>query len=181
MGDSIELLARVVWRVDGRVLVCRNRKRGYCFLPGGHVEFGESAGAAAIRELSEEAGLVISLSPPTAVFEMTFRQQGRLRHEVTVVFHVAQCNTEPSSVSSREPAIAFEWVEVDRLEVEGFVPRPQLEWLLAPQAGGFGRVIVVANESIPDDYGSRDTGTTAEGGMWSDTTCPAAGNSVGFV
>jgi ADP-ribose pyrophosphatase YjhB (NUDIX family) len=51
---EIEFLARGVFRDGGRVLVCRNRKKGNCYLPGGHIEWNESAPAALAREMREE-------------------------------------------------------------------------------------------------------------------------------
>ena len=34
----IDLIARGVALHRGRILVCRNRKKGNCYLPGGHIE-----------------------------------------------------------------------------------------------------------------------------------------------
>jgi 8-oxo-dGTP pyrophosphatase MutT (NUDIX family) len=39
---------------------------GRMMMPGGHVEAAESAGEAAVREVAEEAGLVVDLLPPPA-------------------------------------------------------------------------------------------------------------------
>src|SRR5262249_44925533 len=39
----IEVIARGVIRRGRFVLACRNVKKGYVYLPGGHVEFGETA------------------------------------------------------------------------------------------------------------------------------------------
>lgn len=40
----------------GRLVCCRHRQRSTWELPGGHIEPGESADAAARRELNEETG-----------------------------------------------------------------------------------------------------------------------------
>ena len=55
--SGIENIARGVCVVDGRVLLCRPKKGGYTYLPGGHIEFGETSRAALVREMKEETGL----------------------------------------------------------------------------------------------------------------------------
>lgn len=44
----------------------RHPRLGRMMMPGGHVEAAESAAEAAIREVAEEAGLVVGLLPPPA-------------------------------------------------------------------------------------------------------------------
>ena len=48
---------------DGQVLLVRHEKQGrtYWLLPGGGVEFGETAGEALVREFQEEVGLYIEV------------------------------------------------------------------------------------------------------------------------
>lgn len=124
---TIEFISRVLWIEDGKVLVCRNLKHGHCYLPGGHVEFGERAAEAAIREMLEETGVVVDVGQPVGFFEARFEQRGRERHEVCIVFAVTGSNTKPCMVTSLEPEIGFEWVPVEQLATSGFVPKSQLE------------------------------------------------------
>ena len=57
---KIELIARGLARRDNDVLLCLNLKGGYAYLPGGHVEFGESAREALEREFVEESGIQVT-------------------------------------------------------------------------------------------------------------------------
>jgi len=56
------LIARVAIERDGLLLCARHRRDGgFWCLPGGKVEEGERATQAAVRELSEEAGVDVAL------------------------------------------------------------------------------------------------------------------------
>ncbi len=57
--NEIEVIARGLCIRDGKVLLCRHIKQAYNYLPGGHVEFGESATDALAREMMEEAGVAV--------------------------------------------------------------------------------------------------------------------------
>lgn len=126
-----EYLARaLMWR-DGKVLVCRDLKRGHAYLPGGHVEFGESARDALLRELDEECGIDASVGLPRVIWEMRFVQQGVTKQEISIVFHVEHPVNAPwpGSVPSYEPHIAFEWIDPVEALAQGVVPPACAEWL----------------------------------------------------
>ena len=121
--DSVEILARGVALRGDDVLVCRNVKHGYCFLPGGHVEPGEAASEACAREFMEESGMAVRVGPLLLVAEARFEQAGRSRHEINLVFHVEpDAASWPQDVPSLERKIAFEWVARDQLHAERFLP-----------------------------------------------------------
>jgi 8-oxo-dGTP diphosphatase len=60
-----------VWK-DGKVLLIQRAKPplGLWSLPGGHVEFGETALAAAERELLEESGVTADLTEFVGLYEI---------------------------------------------------------------------------------------------------------------
>ena len=60
-----------VWK-DGKVLLIQRAKPplGLWSLPGGHVEFGETALAAAARELLEESGVTADLTAFVGLYEI---------------------------------------------------------------------------------------------------------------
>lgn len=116
--NSIEIIARGVLRHGEMICLCKNRKHGYLFLPGGHVEFGEPAAAALAREFMEECGLSVRVGKLLAVQEHSFEQKGSRRHEVNLMFHVelldrdihVSATTPPPPIPSLEPKIEFVWV-----------------------------------------------------------------------
>ncbi|MEM1423480.1 MAG: NUDIX domain-containing protein [Planctomycetota bacterium] len=151
MKDSgLEVLARGILIRGGsdapRILVCRSVAGGYCYLPGGHVEFDEPASSALDREFREETGLACRPGALALVMEERFEQRGRRRHEYCLVFHVEHLEGEdegvpaldrpPIAVASREPGIAFEWIALDRLGDADLRPARLLEWLAGPMGVG---------------------------------------------
>ena len=137
MAARVEIIARGVIRHGSRVLVCRDLRGGYCYLPGGHVEFDESSPDALRREMQEEAGLDCRVGPLVLVHEQRFGQQGKRRHEINLMFHVEQLlgapadGEGPPTVTSQEPHIGFEWLEIAAVPEADLRPTAAAAWLLA--------------------------------------------------
>lgn len=133
---EIEVIVRGALLQSGRVLLCRSVKHRYYSLPGGHVEFGESAARAVIREFHEETGLDVRVVRCVLVNEGSFIQGSTPHHEINLVFHV-----EPSGgalamedgglppVPSREKRIAFQWIELAAIVDLDVRPEPIKAWL----------------------------------------------------
>lgn len=128
----IELIARAVIFNRDRLLCCRSIKKGYLYLPGGHIEEGEDARTALRRELNEEAGLTVSPGPLLAVAEVTFAAKSGVCHEVDLMFHVV---IEREEIASIEPKIAFQWVVRSDLSSLDFRPRVIRDWLVENNFG----------------------------------------------
>ena len=120
----IHLIARGVWQAHGQVLLALTPQGPRAFLPGGHVEHGESATAALVRELKEETGLDVRAGPFLGVMEHRFeRKTGKMRHEIGLYFRM----TGPEDAAGRpiealEPQGAFAWHPVDRLHEIDLLP-----------------------------------------------------------
>ena len=110
-SQSIETIARGVLIHAGHVLLCQaldsQGEPKYAYLPGGHVEFGESAADALAREFIEEAGLEVQVGACMLVGENRFTQPSKhkkrtskRRHEYTLVFHVEHVGEQPSAIAS---------------------------------------------------------------------------------
>lgn len=129
--DSIEIIARgILTDSTGRVLLCQNRKHGYYYLPGGHVEFGEPAAVSVAREFKEELGLAVVARQFLLTSETIFERTSRLTHEVNLVFHVECLNGEPPATpTSLEPKIAFAWVDLKELQSMDLRPKAIKAWI----------------------------------------------------
>lgn len=131
-SPRIEIIARGLALRENHVLLCQNLEAGHLYLPGGHVEFGEAASAALAREFAEETGLDATIGHPLLISEQTFTQQGVPRHEINLVFHVEQLGEQtPETVPSREPDIAFAWVDLAALPDLAVLPPEIKAWLVS--------------------------------------------------
>lgn len=129
---AIELIARGVLIAGSRVLLCRNLKHDYLYLPGGHVEFGESAAAALAREFLEEAALPVRVGALALVSEGTFATKRRGHHEVNLVFHVEQTGARRASadVKSQEAGLGLEWLDFGAIPESDIRPEAAKAFLL---------------------------------------------------
>lgn len=125
--QPIEIIARGALISGSRVLLCRNTKNGYYFLPGGHVEFGEPAASALARELLEECGLTVTVGRCALVTEGVFSAGRKVHHELNVVFHVE--HGDAGDVTSREAGISFEWAELASVPDMDIRPLAVRAWL----------------------------------------------------
>lgn len=137
----IEVIARGVIVEASHVLLCQHVKKGYYYLPGGHVEVGESATAALERELMEECGQRILVCGFLGIEDHKFKQGRKERHELNLVFRAMMIGKErlkrPRAVKSKEKGIAFCWCPLDQISGVRLLPE---------SAGGY--VDLVARRTI---------------------------------
>jgi len=117
---KIEVLARAITQNKGKVLVCKNIGRGYYFFPGGHVDFGESAKDALIRELKEELGLSIKNPVFIGGSEHLFTEEGKKNHEINLAFRVP---LKKVNTTSRENHLRFFLIDKKQLAKENVLPK----------------------------------------------------------
>jgi 8-oxo-dGTP diphosphatase len=62
-NKNIHTLARAIIIDQGHILLAHHPswKQGHYYLPGGHIEHGESAQQTVLRELDEEMGLTFTI------------------------------------------------------------------------------------------------------------------------
>lgn len=112
----IHTLARGVLMSQDHILLCRNPKKGWAYLPGGHVEPGEPAEAALLRELHEELGIDgARIGRYLGLFEYCFGVDSESdachSHEYNLLFsvedHGLEAQAQPESLEPE--SVTFFW------------------------------------------------------------------------
>lgn len=123
---------------DGQLLVIKRSGnpylRGYWSVPGGHIEPGESALVACIREVREEVG--IELERRDLTFVLVQQKSGSDGEERVDFFFSATCtNTAAAVVASPREVAELRWVKPEELPTP-FAPYVQSA-LSAVRSGAF--------------------------------------------
>ena len=136
---GIETIARGVCVRDGKLLLCRAKGGSSTYLPGGHIEFGETGRQALVREVKEELGVESSTGQFLGVVENSFLQHGKPHAEINLVYELklGTGNGEPAyaqatageqgtgelpALNSQEDWIEFEWCDLNRLDEANLLP-----------------------------------------------------------
>ena len=116
---GIETIARGVCVKDGKVLLCRAKGGKSTYLPGGHIEFGETGREALVREVKEELGVESSTGAFLGVVENAFLQHGKPHAEINLVYEL---KIDVADVKSQEDWIEFEWCDLGQLDAAKLLP-----------------------------------------------------------
>ena len=104
MSVNIETIARGVAIRNSKILLCRAKGGKSTYLPGGHIEFGETGREALRREMKEETALDFTV--------------GRFSG---VVYEMA-CDAAAESVDAAEDWIEFEWCDLSDMDRANLLP-----------------------------------------------------------
>lgn len=115
-----EIIARGVCIQESKILLAYFREKGYFFLPGGHVEPGESVTASLEREVHEELGISTSAGNVISVFEHAWKNEDTSVYELNflISFSIPK-NTE---LISQVEYLDFKWVTLNEFDSITFLP-----------------------------------------------------------
>ena len=116
---GIETIARGVCIADGKLLLCRAKGGSSTYLPGGHIEFGETGREALVREMREETGLAAKCGRFLGVTENKFLQHGKPHAEINLVYAMT---VDDLDVSAKEDWIEFRWCPLAELDKANLLP-----------------------------------------------------------
>ena len=116
---GIETIARGVCVKDGKVLLCRAKGGKSTYLPGGHIEFGETGRQALVREVKEELGVTSETGVFLGAVENSFQQHGKRHAEINLVYEL---KIDAADIKSQEDWIEFEWCDLGQLDAANLLP-----------------------------------------------------------
>ena len=120
---------------DGCLLVEHDVKRGFCFVPGGRVEYGENAVQALSRELDEEMGGGVEIGRLVIVADNLFELDGIRYQEAGLYFLMEFPPGHPvlgreGRFEAEEPNLVYQWIPLDELKEAELFPRFLREFVL---------------------------------------------------
>ncbi len=129
------ILARAAIIDQGHVLVCKtlDLEPPFYFLPGGHVDKGESIEQALLRELKEEIGIEAKLEHFLGCLEYEFEPGHSSichNHEYNFIFKIETGEMSADvQLLSREKNLELLWLPMDQLNEVDFRAEPLVELL----------------------------------------------------
>jgi len=127
--ENIHVLSRAVIIDQGHILLCKtlDLEVSFYFLPGGHVEHGESVETALLRELMEETGSQCKIKRFLGCLEYSFEPGHSSichNHEYNFIFEVESGMKLDNPIPQLEKHIALIWVPINALNEIDFRADP---------------------------------------------------------
>lgn len=108
----IEIITRVLIVHRKKILVCvSNDQLPIYYLPGGHLEWGETLVDCLIREVKEETGFTIDHIRYLDFFENFFKHRGKNFHEINFLYKADLISDSPFKIKSSESHITYTWID----------------------------------------------------------------------
>jgi len=121
---KMHILARAVITQNNRILLARQKGNDNTFLPGGHLEIGESLLQTLKRELHEETSLDVNIRNYLGVVEAKW-VNGDIEH--FEINHLFKCHLQNHKgrgrIISSEQHLKFLWVRMDDLDNHNLLPK----------------------------------------------------------
>lgn len=150
--NNIHVLSRAVILDQDHILLCKTRDLpiSFYFLPGGHIEHGESAEAAVLRELLEESGTQCAIKRFLGCLEYSFEPAHNSichNHEYNFFFEAESDGLKIHTPLARlEDHIELVWIPLREIDSIDFRPEPLKtllpEWIQSPRSDVFQSMMV---------------------------------------
>lgn len=144
---NIHVLSRAVMIDQDHILLCKtlDLELSFYFLPGGHIEHGESVKTALIREMLEETGTNCKIKRFLGCLEYSFEPGHSSichNHEHNFIFEVESEELKRNrQIPQLEGHIELVWIPLDKLSKIDFRAEPLVklipEWLASSSANAF--------------------------------------------
>ena len=128
---NFRYITRAIILSNDYLLLCKQKQGNYTFLPGGHIELGESATQALEREIQEEIGEFISIKNFSGAIENAWENECELSLFFEVN-HQLTLNKVPKPASHDEMHLEFLWADKNCLKEQNLLPKPLIEILKEP-------------------------------------------------
>ncbi|MFA6524939.1 MAG: NUDIX domain-containing protein [Patescibacteria group bacterium] len=121
--QHIEIVLRAIIVFNDKLLMCvLHDQPPIHFLPGGHLEFGETLEDCLRREIKEEMGVEIKSMEFLKQFENIYDVHGIKHHEINLVHKVSLSIENTEEVKAQEDHISFTWVEIEKMKDVKMLP-----------------------------------------------------------
>jgi 8-oxo-dGTP pyrophosphatase MutT (NUDIX family) len=151
-NNNIHVLSRGVIIDQDHILLCRtlDLPMSFYFLPGGHVEHGESVEISLLRELMEETGARCKIKRFLGCLEYSFEPGHSStchNHEYNFIFEAESESLKSNhKIPQLETHIELIWVPLHQLSEIDFRAEPLrelvLQWLEKPASDVFRSVMI---------------------------------------
>ena len=121
MSEITEIIARGIIIHNSQILLCKNLTEGYYYLPGGHIEKGETSEFALARELGEEIGRKPDKLKFIKQVKNSYQRGDDIFDETFDIYLTTLFDYK--DIKSKEDWISFGWVSVDDLLKINFKPQ----------------------------------------------------------
>ena len=119
-----EIIVRAIIKNQNTILLCKSVSKKHAYLPGGHVEVGETPEEAMLREIDEELGVPIKIQKKLGILENRWKEGGEWIHELSIIFVASSTKIETKkNPMAKEKNLQFFWNSPETLEKAGFRPR----------------------------------------------------------
>ncbi|MCT4634699.1 MAG: NUDIX domain-containing protein [Rickettsiales bacterium] len=125
--NNIHVVSRAIILDQEHILLCKtiNRPNNFYFLPGGHIEHGESAKEALLRELLEETGDIFKVENFLGCFEHISNPEnkGIHDHEYNFIFKAESDHFQFGKfITQLEENIELLWIPLNKINETDFRP-----------------------------------------------------------